>query len=197
MNTLEAIAARRSIRRFKPDPIPEETLTQILTAGSLAPSGKNRQPWRFVVVKEDQRPEMLRILQEGINRTVAKGEDPGSSEWTAHVMEQAPVTVFVFNPDGIYPWLAHSIDQNFTEVVDTQSIGAAIQNMLLAALDLGIGSLWICDVFYAYEELANWLGEGASEHARGQMIAAISFGYPDEAPPARKRKSLDELVKVK
>jgi len=197
MNTLEAIAARRSIRRFKPDPIPEEALSAILNAACLAPSGKNRQPWRFVIVKEDQRPEMIRILHEGINRVVGRSDDPGSSEWTAHVMEQAPVTVFVFNPDGLHPWLAHSISQNFSELVDTQSVGAAIQNMLLAALEFGLGSLWICDVFYAYEELCEWLGFGASRGEAGQMIAAISFGYPDEAPAARPRKPLSELARVK
>ncbi|MFZ6028347.1 MAG: nitroreductase family protein [Chloroflexota bacterium] len=191
MNTLEAITARRSIRKFKPDPIPEDALNTILMAASQAPSGKNRQPWRFVVVKEDQRPEMIRIMQAGINGAVARGEDPGSSEWTTHVMEQAPVTVFIFNPNGTHPWLAHSIEQNFSELVDTQSIGAAIQNMLLAAVALGLGSLWICDVFYAYEELCNWLGE------KGQMIAAVSFGYPNEAPPARLRKPLSDLVRVK
>jgi nitroreductase len=191
VNTLDAIADRRSIRKFKSDPISQEALTAILTAASQAPSGKNRQPWRFIVVKEDQRPEMIRLMREGIARCKARGEDPGSSEWSAIVMEQAPVTVFIFNPDGIRPWLAHSIDQNFTELVDTQSIGAAIQNMLLAALDLGLGSLWICDVFYAYEELCDWLGE------KGEMIAAVSFGYPDESPQARPRKPLSELVRVK
>jgi nitroreductase len=191
MNTLEVIAARRSIRKFKSDPIPEDVLRTILTAGCQAPSGKNRQPWRFIIVGEEQRAEMVRILRAGIAKTKAEGDDPGSSEWSANIMEQAPVTVFVFNPDGIYPWLAHSIDQNFTELVDTQSIGAAIQNMLLAAQELGIGSLWICDVFYAYEDLCNWLDE------KGQMIAAISFGYPNEAPAARQRKPFAELVRVK
>ena len=191
MNTLDAIAARRSIRKFKPDPIPEEVLTAILTAAQQAPSGKNRQPWRFVVVKEDQRPEMIRIMRQAIARTKKRGDDPGSSEWTTNVMEQAPVTVFVYNPDGLNPWLAHSIDQNYTELVDTQSIGAAIQNMLLAALDLGLGSLWICDVLYATEELTEWLG------AKGELIAAVSFGYPAEAPAARPRKPLSELVRVK
>ncbi len=191
MNTFEVIAARRSIRKFKPDPIPEALLTQVLTAATQAPSGKNRQPWRFVVVKEDQRPEMIRIMTEAINRAVAKGEDPGSSEWTTHVMEHAPVTVFIFNPDGLHPWLAHSIDQNFSELVDTQSVGAAIQNMLLAATELGLGSLWICDVFRAYKELGAWLGE------KGQMIAAVSLGYPNEAPAARPRKPLSELARVK
>jgi len=188
MNIIEAIAARRSIRKFKETPIPDEALHAILTAGIQAPSGKNRQPWRFYVVKEDKRADMVRILREEIAAVKARGEDPGSSEWTANAMEQAPVTVFIYNPTGLQPWLAHSIDQNFSELVDTQSIGAAIQNMLLAALALGIGSLWICDVFYAYEQLSEWLG------AKGALIAAVSLGYPDEHPAARWRKPFDDVV---
>jgi nitroreductase len=189
MNTLEAIAARRSIRKFRSDPIPDDILHQILTAGIQAPSGKNRQPWRFIVVQGEKRSEMLRIMRAGIAREKANGEDPGSSEWTANVMEQAPVTVFIFNPEGIHPWLAHSIGQNFDDLVNVQSIGAAIQNMLLAAQDLGLGSLWICDVFYAYEDLANWLGE------KCQMVAAVSLGYPDESPAARSRKPVGEVTR--
>lgn len=190
MNTLDAIAARRSIRKFKNTPLPEELLQKILLAGTQAPSGKNRQPWRFVVVKEEKRAEMLRIFRQGINHARTGGEDIGSSPWSANVMEQAPITVFVINPEGQPPWLAHSIDQNFSDVVDIQSIGAAIQNMLLAAQDLGIGSLWICDVFYAYEDLMKWLGE------KGELIAAVSFGYADESPAARPRKPLSEIVRV-
>jgi len=189
MNTLEAIAARRSIRKFKDTPIPDDVLEKILTAGMQAPSGKNRQPWRFIVVKSDKRSEMIQIMRAGIAHTKTQGDDPGSSEWTANVMEQAPVTVFIFNPEGIRPWEKHSIGQMFDDVVDIQSIGAAIQNMLLAALDLGLGSLWICDVFYAYEELSKWLGES------GEMIAAVSLGYPDESPAARSRKPYDVVVR--
>ena len=61
--------------------------------------------------------------------------------------------------------------------------------MLLAAQDLGIGSLWICDVLYAITEMKEWLGES------GELIAAVSFGYPDEAPDARPRKPLGETVR--
>jgi F420 biosynthesis protein FbiB-like protein len=189
VNTLDAIAARRSIRKFKSDPLPDETLQAILTAAIQAPSGKNRQPWRFVVVKGDKVAEMVRIMREGIAKVKAKGDNPGSSVWSANVMEQAPATVFIFNPHGMHPWLAHSIDQNFDDVVNIQSIGAAIQNMLLAAQDLGVGSLWICDVFYAYEELGAWLGEP------GQMIAAVSLGYADESPAARSRKPVEEVTR--
>jgi len=189
VNTLDAIAARRSIRKFKSDPLPDEMLQMILTAATQAPSGKNRQPWRLVVVKGDKCAEMVCVMREGIAKAKAQSQNPGSSIWSANVMEQAPVTVFVFNPRGTHPWLAHSVDQMFNDVVDIQSIGAAIQNMLLAAQDLGVGSLWICDVFYAYEELCAWLGE------KGQMIAAVSLGYADESPEARSRKPVGEVTR--
>jgi len=189
MNTLEAIAMRRSIRKFKDEPVSDEALRTILTAATQAPSGKNRQPWRFVVVKGDKRAEMVQVMREGIARAKSRGEDIGSSEWTAKAMEQAAVTIFVFNPHGLHPWLAHSIEQMFIDLVNTQSIGAAIQNMVLAAQELGIGSLWICDVFEAYEELRVWMGE------QGRMIAAVSLGYADESPKARPRKSVDEVTK--
>jgi nitroreductase len=189
MNTIEAIAARRSIRRFKDTPVPDEMIRTILTAATQAPSGKNRQPWRFIVIKGESRSEMVRIMRTGIEQAKAEGENPGSSEWSACVMEQAPVTIFVFNPEGDPPWMHHSVGQLFDDVVDVQSIGAAIQNMLLAAQDLGLGSLWICDVFYAYRELAAWLGE------TGELIAAVSFGYADEAPAARRRRPVDEVVR--
>ena len=189
MNTLEAIAARRSIRKFKDDPISDETLQAILMAATQAPSGRNRQPWQFVVVNGEKRAEMVRVMREGIAKAKARGEDIGSSEWTANVMEQAPVTIFIFNPQGMHPWLAHSVGQMFMDVVNVQSIGAAIQNMLLAAQDLGLGSLWICDVFEAYGELCDWLGE------EGQMIAAVSLGYSDESPGARPRKLVSEVTR--
>jgi F420 biosynthesis protein FbiB-like protein len=189
VNTLDAIAARRSIRRFKDDPVPEEALQAILTAATQAPSAKNRQPWRFHVVRGERRADMVRVMREGIARMKAQGVNVGSAVGSAQVMEMAPVTVFVFNPEGMHPWLTRSMEQMFVDVVNVQSVGAAIQNMLLAALDLGLGSLWICDVFYAYEELCDWLGEG------GQMIAAVCLGYADESPAARPRRTAAEVTR--
>ena len=189
MKTLDTIAARRSIRKFRPDPVPDEALQSILTAAIQSPSGKNRQPWRFVVVKKDKRADMIRVMREGMEKVRAEGGDLGSSEGTARVMEQAPVTIFVFNDEGLHPMQPHSVEQMFWNLVNVQSIGAAIQNMLLAAQDLGLGTLWICDVFYAYEELCAWLGE------ERQMVAAVSLGYPDESPDARPRMPVDEVTR--
>jgi nitroreductase len=190
VNTLDAIAARRSIRKFKSVPIEEAKLQAVLGAALRAPSGKNRQPWRFIVVRGERRAEMVRIMRAGLAAANARGEDLGSAEHSARVLEQAAATVFVVNPEGIRPWTEHSVGQMFDDVVDIQSIGAAIQNMLLAAESLGLGSLWVCDVFYAYEELCGWLGES------GELIAAVCLGYADENPPARPRKPAAEVVRV-
>jgi nitroreductase len=104
-------------------------------------------------------------------------------------MEQAQFTIFVYNPHGLHPWQKRSQGQVWRDIVDIQSIGACIQNMLLAAQDQGLGSLWICDVFEAYAEFAEWLGE------KSQLIAAVSFGYAAESPGARPRLPLDVVAR--
>ncbi|MHB8071838.1 MAG: nitroreductase family protein [Candidatus Cryosericum sp.] len=190
METLQAIAARRSIRKFAHQDVARETIEAVLQAAIQAPSGKNRQPWRFVVVAGDEkRAQMIRVMRAGIENTKARGMDPGTAIVTARVMEGAPVTIFVFNPEGLHPWTQHSVSQTFLEGVDTQSIGAAIQNMLLAAQDMGLGTLWICDVWGAYDQITEWLGQP------GQLVAAVAMGYPDEQPPARPRRPLSEVVR--
>jgi nitroreductase len=190
MNTLEAISRRRSIRKFRSTLISDKKLNIILKAATQAPSGKNKQPWKFVLLKGLKRIEMIRIMRSCIEKSKAQGNDIGSSENTTRVMEQAPITIFILNPEGRPPWKKHSAGQMFDDVVDIQSIGAAIQNMLLAAEEIGIGSLWICDIFYAYEDLMRWLGE------TGELIAAVSLGYRGEHPDARPRKAFGEVVRI-
>jgi nitroreductase len=189
MKTLTAINQRRSIRKFKETSVPEEMIQQILLAATQAPSGKNKQPWKFVVVQGEKRDEMIKVMQSELDKFAERGENTGSAKWTLGIMAQAPVTVFIFNPHGIHPWETHSVDQNFSHLVDLQSIGAAIQNMCLAALDLGLGTLWIADVLYAYESLCKFLEMDC------QMVAALAIGFPDEQPNARKRKSVDEVTR--
>ncbi len=188
MDITAAIESRRSIRNFKDAPIPEADIRAILHAGTLAPSGKNRQPWRFVVVQGAQREEMLRVMKEGIDAFEAAGVALGSSRNTLRIMAEAPVTIFVFADDKV---AGDGLSQRelIGLSVDIQSIGAAIGNMLLAALERGLGTLWICDVFYAYEELCHWLGEDRL------MVAAVAVGYPNETPGPRPRRSVDEVTR--
>ncbi|MDF1515048.1 MAG: nitroreductase [Anaerolineae bacterium] len=189
MNTIDAIAQRRSIRKYADKAVSDETIKKILKAATQAPSGKNRQPWRFIVVRGEPREKMIEAMQAGLDKITARGENTGSAKWTLQIMAQTLVTIFIFNEDGIHPWQPHSIDHNFSNIVNLQSIGAAIQNMCLASLELGLGTLWIADTLYAYEALCEFL------HMDCQMVAALAIGYPDEAPEARKRKTIDEVTR--
>ena len=103
-------------------------------------------------------------------------------------MEDAPVIVFVVNSLGKSILSELTPEERVYEICNIQSISASIQNMLLSATEKGIGSLWICDIYFAYSELCEWL------NSEGQLVAAIAFGYPDESPRERPRKSLNDVV---
>lgn len=60
--------------------------------------------------------------------------------------------------------------------------------MCIAATQKGIGSLWICDIFFAYSELCEWL------NVEGELLAAVALGYPDESPKERPRKNIEEVL---
>lgn len=191
MNTFETIEQRRSIRRFKDMPIEREAMEKILKAGILAPSGKNAQPWKFIVVEGEQRKGMVDAMHSGLEAFRKNfGEQMGSAAYSMRTMSKAAVTVFIVDPeDRFTPPAAKDVPTRVMEIVNLQSVGAAIENMALAATELGVGSLWICDIFFAYDALAEWLGTGDS-----LIVAAMSFGYPDEEPPARPRKAFGEVV---
>ena len=187
MNTLEAIASRRSIRRFKKDPLPREVVERILAAAVQAPSAKNVQPWRFVVLEGERNERLATIMLDAAQDLKAKGVGIGSLEWTARAMLGAPLTVVVFNvaPPPDVPEEAHA-DWHWVMV---QSTGAAIQTMLLAAQDLGVGSLWICDILFAACEVSEWLGRPDDG-----IVAAVTLGYADEAPGPRPRRPWQEVT---
>ena len=179
METLAAIEGRRSIRRFRPDPLPRATIERLVAAAAQAPSARNRQPWRFVVLQGQARLHLARLMLEGAAAARARGDSPGSCEPTARIVAAAPVTILVFN--AAYEHDGLIFDHSRYNAPDIQSIGGMIQTMLLAAHDLGLGSLWIADVLYAYTPIREWIGR------RQEMVAAVSLGCPDEAPAARPR----------
>ncbi|MHB1318812.1 MAG: nitroreductase family protein [Anaerolineae bacterium] len=190
MDTLQAIADRRSIRRFRAEPVSRETLEEILAATVRAPSAKNQQPWRFVVLEGEAALGLAQIMKQAATVLVQDGKDIGSLAWTAAVVEQAPVTILVYDaaPPAEIPAQFHD-DYRF---VMLQSIGGAIQTMLLAAQALGLGSLWICDVLYCEDEINTWIGNSA-----GKLVAAVSLGRADEAPRARPRRPWQEVTEGK
>ena len=192
---ISAIHIRRSIRKFQEKPIPRQDIADILRCGISAPSSKNRQPWKYVVVQGGAKREMLRAFRAGILREESgrallpqSAKHITGAKYTAQIMEQAPIVVLVLNPLGKGVAAELTFEERVYEICNIQSMSASIQNMLLAATQKGIGSLWICDIFFAYPELCEWLG------AEGELLAAIAFGYSAEAPAARPRRGIEEVV---
>lgn len=112
----------------------------------------------------------------------------GGAVHTLGIMRQAPVLIFIVNPMGRALHAALTLEERVFELCNAQSVGAAVENMALAATELGLGSLWICDTYFAYPELCEWLGSD------GELLAAMAVGYAQEAPPARPRKSMADAV---
>lgn len=192
---IQAIRDRRSIRAFLDTPVNRQDIEDILQSAVLAPSSKNRQPWKFVVVQGAAKTEMLKAFHTGVAR-----EESGDAllpqsrkyiegaKYTIQILEQAPVVIFAINPLGKGVLADLTPEERVYETCNIQSLSAAVQNMLLAATEKGLGSLWICDIFFAYQELCAWLGD------QGELIAAVAIGHPNETPNARPRKVLTDVV---
>jgi nitroreductase len=186
MELLEAVSRRRSIRKFKNTPVPHELIEKILAASVLAPSAKNRQPWRFVVLQGAANQKLSRLMREGAELQESRGEKTASCRTSARIVAQAPVTIMIFNPE--YTHDGHIFEHSTYNAPDIQSVGGMVQTMLLAAQDLGLGSLWICDILYAYPAIREWLGR------KEELVTAVSLGYADESPAARPRTPWQELT---
>ncbi len=186
---------RRSVRKFKEIPVPRKMVEQVIEAGINAPSAKNRQPWKFIVISGSEKDKMLEAMKKGIAKEECgqgflknSRQHIGGAKYTVKAMEQAPVILFVLNELGSSLAVSLTAEEIIYDRANIQSIGAAIQNMLLEAENIGLNTLWICDICFAYDELNQYLGES------GEMVAAIALGYGDEKPAKRPRKALEEVV---
>ena len=191
----EEIYTRRSIRKYKKDMLTLEDINKILDAGRVAPSGKNKQPWKFLVYTGEKKKELLHTMENGLNRErlgesflVDSRHGLPDAVNTLRIMREAPVIIMVVNPHGKNPFEQITADERVTEIVDSLSIGASIENMLLKAEEMGIGTLWIANTCFAYLELMEYMKE------EGQLVCAVALGYADEEPLARPRKSLGDIT---
>ncbi len=169
MDFIQAVKARRSIRRFLPREISDGVLWEILDAARLAPSAKNRQPWFFTVLKGMEKQFIADLLNE-------KGGF--SAQGSATAVEEASVVIAVSTRN------LENIGYN-----DVLSIGAAVEHICLAATAKGLGSLWICDVEDCAEEIRERL------KLDGKLICAVALGVAAEYPDSRPRRELSELCK--
>lgn len=191
---IQAITDRRSIRAFREMSVPHNLIEEVIKAGMLAPSAKNRQPWKFIVTEGSSKENAVRAMQSGLVRERTEPFLPGSAkeiadaENTLRIMKQAPVLIFIVNPLAIGFERPLSAEERVYDICNAQSVGAAMQNMSLEAVNIGLGSLWICNTFFARSELQRHL------NTDGELFAALALGYAAESPAARPRKEFDSVV---
>jgi nitroreductase len=203
---LELLRSRRSVRRFKPEPPGRERIERLLEAAITAPSASNKQPWRFFVVSSRERiATMAGAVREAVER-IARHVEPASEEsFRAYGsyftrFEAAPVVIeALYRPLSV---LTHLIDAG-TDAADRERIGVmernsgligtsmVLQNLLLAAHDLGLGASGMTGPLVADDRLRQILEIPPSWH----VAALVPVGFPDEVPAPTERKPLDKVVR--
>lgn len=193
-----SIYHRRSIRKYSDKQVPKEMIAQIIDDGRMSPSAKNRQPWRYIVLGGENKSEFLGHMWKGILReeneqTMLPNSKNGipDAKNTWKIMMQAPILIVILNTNGKNPFDVIDSDSRFAEICDTLSIGASIENMLLKATEMNLGTLWIANTCYAYKEITEYL------ETTQQLVGAIALGYADESPTQRPRKNIEDIVEYR
>ena len=166
MKVLDVIQKRRSVRKYKKDPIPEKALMRVLEAARLAPSGKNIQPWKFIIVKDKALKEKLAQASAG-----------------QFFMAEAPIIIVGCGfPDNCYLRMGRYMKSWPVDVT------IALEHLILQAQEEGLGTCWIGS--FEEEEVKAILN--IPENVK--VLALTPLGYPDEIPRFRGRKNLDEII---
>ncbi|MGQ9886966.1 MAG: nitroreductase family protein [Aggregatilineales bacterium] len=177
---LDAIKRRRSVRSYRPDPVPREVLEQLLMAAIWAPSAHNSQPWRFVVVRTPAAREALaRAMGERLRRDLAADGVPAEAaendvrrSYIRLLAAPALVVVCLTLADtDVYPD-ARRRDAERTMAV--QSAAMAGQNLLLAACAVGLGACWMCAPLFCPDAVRSVLALPADWEPQG----IVTLGYP-------------------
>jgi len=166
VDVYEAIQTRQSIRRYKDDPVPDEVLNRVLDAMGLAPSAGNKQPWRFIVVRD---AAMREQLAQASNR----------QEWMAH----APIIIVACGWEG----RAYSGMGGYWNALPVD-VAIAFDHLTLAAAAEGLGTCWIGS--FVEDEVRRLLGIPGDV----TVISLTPLGYHDISPATKTRKELGEIV---
>ncbi len=168
MNVLEAIRSRCSVRKFKPEMIPDEALQKILEAARWAPSPFNTQPWEFIIIKDK---ETLKAISK-------------YARYAGYLADAPMAIAVVVTPiDVKFSWTVRLGEPKF-------AASKAVMNMLLAAWELGIGT---CTVSIDRDKVGEILNVPKTHF----VLSIIPIGYPETMPQKHEdsfRKKLEDMV---
>jgi len=199
---LELIKTRRSIRKYKPDSVPDDVLQKILEAAQWAPSGENAQPWRFIVIRDREKCKALGELGgSGSGRRFKAEFISGKMEKRLSKFKKQSTKDRVFKKlisGSISAFLADAplliVTCGRLNAWDPPyDTSAACMNILLMAHALGLGSCWVmapCADIRDENKIKKLLGVPQNM----SIYNVLAIGYPDEEPKVRPRIPLEEFI---
>ena len=166
MDFYQAVTARRSVRAYRPDPVPDDVFNRVMDAARLAPSAKNIQPWKFIIVRDAQlRAELATACNN------------------QQYLAQAPIVIcgcaiesICYRGMGGY-WNSWAVD-----------LSIALEHIMLAAAAEGLGTCWIGSFKEAEVRRLLQVPEDV------KIVALTPLGYPAQEPKARPRKALSDIT---
>lgn len=192
------LRSRRSVRRFRQDPVPGEVVTRILETATWAPNAHNRQPWRFVQLSSrESRAALAGAMGAEFQKTL-QAEGLSAEEISTQLARSRARILEV--PEAILLCLDIDVLDKYEDPARTQgeylmgvqSVALAGGQLLLAAYAEGLGGVWICSPLFAPAAVAKALDLPASWQAQGLIL----LGYPVKVPEERPRSSISDVRRV-
>ena len=185
----EVVVKRRSVRKFEKDTIPEESLRRVLEAGRFAPSAGNCQPWRFLVVTNPEIKARIANNCTNFSKEHWKRFSPAQARylaarggsWDKSYMKDVPILIVVF----------YELPKNMSAKLVLGSVWMAVENILLAATDEGLGS---CVYTFLNKNEANKLKRILNTSQKDRVACMVQLGHTKIEPIPPCRKQLSEIV---
>ena len=208
MANLDFIYNRKSVRQFKNTPVPKEDIIELLKAGTYAPSPKHQQNWHFVVLQNrdiiNKMADIVTKSHENIGQ-LAKNE----KDFKRHMsvinyytcFKHAPVVIIVYSCE--YKMIEYKIlkdkpeckelyDMVASSQAEIQTIGAAVENLLLAAANMGYGACYMTGPIHSRDKIYEVMGH---DETKGELMALIPVGVPEDmSAPQPPRLPLEDVV---
>lgn len=191
------LRTRRSVRRFKAEPVPDSVIRNILATATFAPSAHNRQPWRFAVVTEfavkvDLANAMAHDFERDLKRDgLADEKIEAQVKRSKERIASAPAAILLcldMTEMDAYPDDRRGAAERTMAI---QSVAAAGLQLLLGAHAEGLGAVWACWPLFAQETICRTLSLPASWEPQGMFF----IGYAESTPEAREKKRFEEIAK--
>jgi nitroreductase len=193
--TLKTINDRHSVRTFTEHEVTEEEINILLRAANAAPSAHNQQSWRFIILRGEKKQELAQLVTA--QSSLFPRPAAALLRMGAKSILSAPVVIAVANTGDL---IMHGTElfkveketaHDFFRTMEIQSSAAAVENILLAATSLGLGTVWLGVLYLIKDEVLRFLGEPA-----GEFMAVVPVGRPVKTSSGPKKQPVEMKVKL-